>query len=48
MAATVMIIEFGTVHNYSSLEENSGACLYSSLNRYKKINEHYVNYYILV
>ena len=36
MAATVMIVEFGTVNLYSSLEENSDACWCSSLNRYKK------------
>ena len=35
MAATVMTVEFGTIHHYSSLEENSEACLCSSLNRYK-------------
>ena len=35
MAATVMIVEFGTIHHYSSLDENSKACLCSSLNRYK-------------
>ena len=27
MAATVMTVEFGTSHHYSSLEENSEACL---------------------
>ena len=27
MAATVMTVEFGTIHHYSSLEENSDACL---------------------
>ena len=35
MATTVMTVEFGTIHRYSSLEENSEACLYSSLNKYK-------------
>ena len=35
MAATVMIVEFGTIHHYSSVEENSEACLCSSLDRYK-------------
>ena len=35
MAATVMTVEFGTIHHYSSLEENSEACLCSSLDRYK-------------
>ena len=34
MAATVMIAEFGTIHHFSSLEENSEACVCSSLNRY--------------
>ena len=37
MAATVMTVEFGTIHQYSSLEENSVACLYSSLNRHKNL-----------
>ena len=27
MAATVITVEFGTIHHYSSLEENSEACL---------------------
>ena len=36
MAATVMTVEFGTIHHYSSLEENSDACLSSYLDRYKK------------
>ena len=36
MAATVMPVEFGTFHHYSSPEENSEACLCSSLNRYTK------------
>ena len=35
MAAIVMTDEFGTIHHHSSLEENSEACLYSSLNTYK-------------
>ena len=35
MATTVMTVEFGTIHHYSSQEENSEACLRSSLNRYK-------------
>ena len=35
MATTVMTVEFGTIHHYSSQEENSEACLWSSLNRYK-------------
>ena len=48
MAATVMTVEFGTIHHYSRLEENSEACLCSSLNRYNKLTKHYVNYDILV
>ena len=44
-----MTLEFGTIHHpYSSLEENSKGCLCSSLNRYKEITEHYVNYNILI
>ena len=48
MAATAMIVEFGTIHHYFSLEENSEACLCSSLNRYKNLKKHYVNHDILV
>ena len=47
MAATVMTVEFGTINHYSSLEENSEACLCSLLDRYTKITEHYVNCDIL-
>ena len=47
MAAIVMTVEFGTIHHYSSLEENSKACLCSSLN-IQKLTEHYVNYENLV
>ena len=35
MVATIMTVEFGTIHNYSSLEEISEACLSISLDRYK-------------
>ena len=39
MAANVMTVEFGTIQHHSSLEENSEACLCSSLNKYKnKVN----------
>ena len=49
MAATVMTVEFGTIHQCSSLEENSEACLCSSLNSdQQKLTEHYVNYDTLV
>ena len=47
MAATVMTVEFGTIH-YLSLEENSEACMSSSLNKYFKITENHVNYDILI
>ena len=30
MAATVMTVEFGTILHYSSLDENSEACLRNS------------------
>ena len=36
MPATIMIVEFGTIHHYSSQEENTEACLCSSLDRYKQ------------
>ena len=45
MAATVMTVEFGTIHHYSILEEISETCLCSYL---QKLTEHYVNYDILV
>ena len=35
MAATVMTVEFGTIHHYPSLEEIFEACLCNSLDRYK-------------
>ena len=35
MAATDMTVEFGTINHYSYLEENSEACLCSSLDKYK-------------
>ena len=34
--ATVMTVEFGTIHYYSSLEEDLEACLCKFLNRYEK------------
>ena len=34
MAATIMTVEFCTIHRYSSLEENSEVCLCSSLDKY--------------
>ena len=36
MATTVMTVEFVIIHHYSSLEENSEACLK------QKLIEHYV------
>ena len=48
MAATVMTVEFGTIHHYFSPEENSEACLCSSSEKIQKFTEHYVNYDILV
>ena len=35
MVAIVMTVECGTIYHYSSLEENSEACLYSYSDRYK-------------
>ena len=48
MAVTVITVEFGTIQHSSSLEENSKACLCSSLKRYNKLTEHVKNYDILV
>ena len=48
VAANVMTVEFGTINHYSSLEKNSDAYLCSSLDRYKKLTELYVNCDILV
>ena len=47
MAATVMTVEFGTIHPYSSLEKNSEVFL-CSLWTDTKLTEHYVNFDILV
>ena len=41
MAATVMTVEFGTIHHHSSLEESSEACLCSSFNmQIQNLTEH--------
>ena len=48
MATTVMTVEFGTIQDHSSLEDIFEACLCISLNRYKQINDHCVNYDILI
>ena len=40
-AATVVTVEFDTIHHYSSLEENFEFFLCSSLDRYKKLTEQY-------
>ena len=52
MAVTVITVEFGTIHHYSSLEENSEACLCMQfLEQIQQLTEHYViigNYDILV
>ena len=48
MAATVMTVEFGTVHRYSSLEENSEASLCSFWTETKINWTLNVNYGILV
>ena len=44
MAATVMTVEFGTIHHYSSLEENSEALLVQFFEQMQKSTDHYVNY----
>ena len=48
MAATVMTVEFGTIHHYSSLDENSEACFMQFFEQIQKLSEHYVNYDSLV
>ena len=50
MAATVMTVEFGTIHHYSysSLEENCEACFMQFFEQIQKFTEHYENYDILV
>ena len=45
MATTVMTVEFGTIHRYSSLEENSEACFFEQI---QKLTENYVKYDSLV
>ena len=44
MAASVMTVEFGTIHHYSCLEENSA----QFFEQVQKLTEHYVNYDISV
>ena len=49
MAATVMTVEFGTIHHYSSLEKTFWSLfLQFFLMKVQKLTEHYVNYDILV
>ena len=48
MAATVMIVEFGTIHHYFSLEKKSESLFVQFLEQIQKLIEHYVNYDILV
>ena len=48
MAATVMTVEFCTIHHYSSLEENSEALFVQFFEQIQKLTEHYVNYGILI
>ena len=45
MAATVITVKFGTIHLYSSLEQNSEACLCNSLD-IQKLTENYVLWHI--
>ena len=47
MAATVMTVEFGTIH-HSSLEEKFWSLFVQFFERVQKLTEHYVNYDILV
>ena len=42
MAATVMTVEFGTIYHYSSLGENSEACLCSLFEQKQKLKEYSV------
>ena len=51
MATTVTTVEFGTIHHYSSLEENSKAfcpVLGTDTKKKKKKNQRYVNYDIFM
>ena len=48
MAATVMTVEFGTVHHYSSLEEKFWSFFVQFFELIQKLTEHYVNYDILL
>ena len=48
MAATVMTVEFGTIHHYSSLEGNFEAFSVQLFEQIQKLTEHYVNYDIFV
>ena len=49
MAATVMTVEFGTIHHYSSLEEDSETFFFMQFFRQiQNLIEQYVNCDILV
>ena len=48
MAATVMTVEFCTIHHYSSLEEKFWSLFMQFFEQAQKLTEHYANYDILV
>ena len=48
MAATVMTVEFGTIHHYSSLEVWGLFVQFFDFGQIQKLTEYYVNWHILV
>ena len=48
MAATVMTVEFGTIHHCSRLEGNFWSLFVQFFEQIQKLSELYVNYDILV
>ena len=48
MAATVMTVEFGTSHHYSSLEEKFCSLVVQFFEQIQILTENFVNYDILV
>ena len=48
MATTVMTVEFGTIHHYSSLEENFWSLFVQLFEQVQTLTEHYVDYDTLV
>ena len=48
MAATVMTVEFGTIHHYSRLRGKFWSLFVQFFEQIQKLTEHYIKYDILV